>query len=162
MLWPIGLRLSMVKMATSKFDRMSAAVSGHVQIQGCHGHGQCLPPELQLNYSVWHFMSWRHCTVKLGLDVFTITFKYGLKNGSKLWVPTALLSSTESYLKKKPSCLFDESQLKDRLFISFLDVVQIRAFQSCAGDVFCSSCPFQELPASELDIFNPNPHPSNL
>ena len=102
------------------------------------------------------YVQWRHCTVKLGLDVFTITFKYGLKNGSKLWVPTALLSSTESHLKKKPSCLFDESHLKDRLFISFLDVVQFRAFQSCAGDVFCSSCLSPELPASELEIFNPN------
>ena len=58
-----------------------------------------------------------------------------------------LLSSTESYLKKNPSRLFDESQLKDRLSLSFLDVVQFRTFQSCAVDVFCFSCPSPELPA---------------
>ena len=39
-----------------------------------------------------------------------------------------LLSSTESYMKKNPSRLFDESQLKDRLFVSFLDVGQFRTF----------------------------------
>ena len=52
-----------------------------------------------------------------------------------------------SYSKKNLSRLFDESQLKDRLFVSFPDVVQFRTLQSCAVD------------APELEIFNPNPHP---
>ena len=59
-----------------------------------------------------------------------------------------LLSSTESYSKKDPSRLFDESQLKDRLFVSFLDVVQFRTLQSCAVDVDC----FLALPQNFLPL----------